>query len=86
MPVFDEGQQCIADLDGVDGKTTNLRVFKSYTKQCLMRYYWEYAYNCIRRGYFVDPRKRDCHYSSKYRRKQGGVLCHLSYNQSCDML
>jgi hypothetical protein len=86
MPVFDEGQQCIADLDGVDGKTTNLPVFKSYTKQCLMRYYWEYAYNCIRRGIFVDPRKRDCHYSSKYLRKQGGVLCHLSYNQSCDML
>jgi hypothetical protein len=77
---------CIGDLDGEDGRVTNLAVFKDYTKQCLFRHYWEPMYNCIRRGYFVDPRKRDCKYSSREIIKRGGVLCHLSFNQSCDTL
>lgn len=85
-PRFKPGQQCIADLDGVDGRETNLTVYKHATKQCLMRYYWDLRYNCIRNANFVDPRKRDCHYSSSELIKTGGLLCQLSFNQSCGTL
>ena len=85
-PRFDQGQQCITDLDGIDGRETNLAVFKAYSKPCLMSFYWDYRYNCIRRGYFVDPRRRDCHYSTKELKDTGGVLCQLSSSQLCDTL
>lgn len=86
MPRFKPGQQCIADLDGVDGRKVNMPVYMSYTKQCFMRYYWDLRYNCIRSSNFVDPRKRDCHYSNSELIRTGDKLCQLSSNQLCDTL
>ena len=51
---------CIADLDGEDGKTVDIRAYRRRTLSCDIRYYWEPWYNCIQPGGFVDPRARNC--------------------------
>lgn len=50
---------CIVDLDGIDGRTINVKKWAGNYKHCGLRYYWEPWMNCIE-GKFVDPRERQC--------------------------
>lgn len=69
---------CIADLDGTDGKTVDLRQYRRDTLSCDLRYYWEPWYNCIRSARFVDPRARDCRYPATKFKETGERLWRLS--------
>lgn len=69
---------CIADLDGEDGKTVDIRAYRRRTLSCDLRYYWEPWYNCVRSAKFVDPRKRDCGYGVKRFKHSKGRIWRLS--------
>jgi hypothetical protein len=50
---------CIADLDGLDGRTIDLATYKKNAAQCILKFYWEPALNCIKES-FVLPNERIC--------------------------
>lgn len=65
---------CIVDLDGKDGRTVDLKKWVDQYRKCDLAYYWEPWMNCIR-GKFIDPRRRDCKYSSTTFTKTRRILC-----------
>lgn len=72
---------CIADLDGVDGTTVDLKTWVARYKHCDISYYWEPWMNCIK-GMFVDPRSRNCKYPASTFEATKGVLCQYFYASS----
>jgi hypothetical protein len=65
---------CIVDLDGKDGRTVDLKKWVDRYRTCDLAYYWEPWMNCVR-GSFVDPRRRDCKYSSATFIRTRRILC-----------
>ena len=65
---------CIVDLDGKDGRTLDVKKWVDQYRHCDLAYYWEPWMNCIR-GKFIDPRRRDCRYTSAVFSKTRGILC-----------
>lgn len=53
---------CIVDLDGVDGRTVDIKSWVEKYRSCDLRFYWEPWMNCntVVGGRFTDPRKRVC--------------------------
>jgi hypothetical protein len=74
-------EPCIVDLDGTDGSTIDLPNWVARYKHCALSYYWEPWMNCIR-GEFVDPRKRNCNYSTSTFEATKGLLCQYFYLSS----
>lgn len=65
---------CIVDLDGKDGRTVDLKKWVDQYRTCDLAYYWEPWMNCIR-GKFIDPRRRDCKYTSATFIRTRRILC-----------
>jgi hypothetical protein len=65
---------CIADMDGTDGRTIDVKKWVDRYAKCDLAYYWEPWMNCIR-GEFVDPRRRDCKYGSATFMRTRRILC-----------
>lgn len=65
---------CIADMDGTDGRTIDVKKWVDRYAKCDLAYYWEPWMNCIRGG-FIDPRRRDCKYGSATFMRTRRILC-----------
>lgn len=71
---------CIADLDGSDGRQTNLKKWMHNSKQCVLQFYWEPWMNCLSGNFdkqFIDPRKRTCSGQVVSKQFTKGRLCSL---------
>ena len=73
---------CIVDLDGVDGRVVDMEKWVAKYQHCDLSFYWELWMNCIR-GDFIDPRKRDCKYSTAMFNSVKDILCQY-YSPSSD--
>jgi len=75
---------CIVDMDGVDGSQIDAKKWAAKYRDCDVRYYWEPWMNCNTAlgTKFIDPRKRDCGFPSKYFKETKELICQSFYQSS----
>jgi hypothetical protein len=68
---------CITDLDGVDGRTVNLKQYQEASKHCIISFYWEPKMNCIGKE-FVLPNTRTCNLKTSFFKRIGATCQSLN--------